>query len=165
MAMDEATGSERHILQAHLDDARATVVRKVTGLTWEQATRRLGPTATSAAGILKHLADVERWWFRHRLAGEDGVRFSWSEQIPDLEFLLGPDDSVASLVAEYEQACDESRVVAAGHELTDQLHKARSGEPRSSLRWVYVHMIDEVARHNGQLDIYCELIAGQTDHD
>jgi uncharacterized damage-inducible protein DinB len=165
MAMDEETGSERHILEAHLDANRATVVRKVVGLSWEQATVRLGPTPTSAAGILKHLIDVERWWFRRNLAGEDGVPFTWTDDEPDLEFEMGPDDTVATLVAGYERACAESRDVAAGYELTDRLRRSGPGQPLSSLRWVYVHMIEEVARHNGHLDIYRELLDGTTDRD
>ena len=165
MTMDEETGSERHVLEAHLDQNRDTVVRKVRGLTWEQASRRLGPSATSAAGILKHLIDVERWWFRRNLDAQDAVPFSWSDVEPDLEFEFGPGDSLESLIAEYVLACDESRAVAVRYELTDQIRPPRPGEPRSSLRWVYVHMIEEVARHNGHLDIYRELIDGQTDRD
>jgi uncharacterized damage-inducible protein DinB len=163
--MDEETGSERHILEAHLDQNRATVVRKACGLTWEQATRRLGPSATSVAGIVKHLIDVERWWFRRNLGAEDDVPFAWSDTEPDLEFSFGPDETLDSLIAEYVRACDESRAVAARYELTDRIRAPRDGEPRSSLRWVYVHMIEEVARHNGHLDIYRELIDGQTDRD
>lgn len=163
--MDEENGSERHILEGHLDENRATVVRKASGLTWEQATRRLGPTATSIAGIVKHLTDVERWWFRRSLAGEDDVPFSWSATEPDLEFELGAHDTLDSLIAEYERACDESRAVAARYELTDRILAPHPGQPRSSLRWVYVHMVEEVARHNGHLDIYRELIDGQTDRD
>lgn len=163
--MDEENGSERHILEQHLDENRATVVRKARGLTWEQATRRLGPTATSVAGIVKHLTDVERWWFRRSLAAEDDVPFSWSDTEPDLEFEFGAQDTLDSLIAEYERACEESRAVAARYELTDRILAPHPGEPRSSLRWVYVHMIEETARHNGHLDIYRELIDGQTDRD
>ena len=163
--MDEETGSERHIVEEHLDANRATVVRKVSGLTWEQATRRLGPSATSAAGVLKHLIDVERWWFRRNLGAEDDVPFSWSDTEPDREFEFGPDDTLDSLIAEYGRACDESRAVAAQYQLTDQIRAPRDGEPRSSLRWVYVHMIEEVDRHNGHLDIYRELLDGTTDRE
>lgn len=163
--MDEETGSERHILEEHLDQNRATVARKAAGLTWEQATLRLGPSATSVAGVLKHLIDVERWWFRRNLGAEDDVPFSWSDSEPDLEFAFTDDDTLDSLLAEYVRSCDESRAVAARYELSDQIRAPHAGEPRSSLRWVYVHMIEEVARHNGHLDIYRELIDGQTDRD
>jgi uncharacterized damage-inducible protein DinB len=162
--MDEQTGTERHILEAHLDANRATVVRKSSGLSWEQATRRLGPSATSVAGVLKHLINVERWWFRHNLDAEDGVPFDWSDDIPDLEFEFGPADSLDSLIVAYEVACAQSRDVAAGYELTDQMNRPESNGNRPSLRWILVHMIEETARHNGHLDIYRELIDGQTDH-
>ena len=163
--MDEQTGSERHILEAHLDGNRATVVRKCEGISWEEATRRLGTTSTSIAGILKHLIDVERWWFRYHLDGQDDVTFFWSDVVPDLEFEFDADDTLASLIAGYEAACADSREVAARYELTDQLLRPERDGNRPSLRWVYVHMIEELARHNGHLDIYRELIDGQTDRD
>ena len=143
------------------------MVRKCTGLSWEDATRRLGPTPTSVAGILKHLIDVERWWFRHHLAGEADVPFSWSDDEPDLEFEMSDDGHPRGPARRVRPACDESRAVAAVHGLDDQI-----GRPvgwldgaRPSLRWVYVHMIEETARHNGHLDIYRELLDGQTDRD
>jgi hypothetical protein len=161
--MNRETGSEREILEAHLDRNRAAVVRSVAGLSWEQATRRLGPSATSAAGVLKHLVDVEKWWFAHQVDGQADTTFASSDDDPDGDFELGPDDSLASLVAQFEAACAASREICARHELTDQLRLVRPGEQRASLRWVYVHMIEELARHNGHLDIYRELITGRTD--
>lgn len=163
MTVDIETGTERHILEAHLDDNRGTVVRKVTSLTWEQATTRLGHTPTSAAGILKHLIDVERWWFRVHLDGQSEVPLASTDGNPDGDFELGPDDSLDALVAEYALACDESREIAARHALDDQCRTARRNGMRPSLRWIYVHMIEELARHNGHLDIYCELISGETE--
>lgn len=165
--MESETGSERHILEAHLDENRETVVRKCTGLSWDDATRRLGTTPTSVAGILKHLIDVERWWFRHQLAGEAGVPFSWSDDDEDLEFEMSDTDTLDGLVAEYLVACGESRGVAAVHELDDRIRRTVGwlDGARPSLRWVYVHMIEETARHNGHLDIYRELLDGQTDRD
>ena len=115
--------------------------------------------------MLKHLIDVERWWFRRNLDAQDDVPFAWSDTEADLEFEFGPDESLDSLIAAYGRACDESREVAARYELTDQIRAPWPSAPRSSLRWVYVHMIEEVARHNGHLDIYRELIDGQTDRD
>jgi hypothetical protein len=164
MTMMES-GSEREVLEDHLDDNRATVVRKVAGLPWELATRRLGPTPTSAAGLVKHLTDVERWWFRYYLDGEEGVPFAWSDDEPDVEFEMGPDDTLESLVADYERACDESRAVAARHHLSDRTPRTWRDGQRPSLRWIYVHMIEETARHNGHLDIYRELLDGATDRD
>lgn len=161
--MDIESGSERELLEGHLDANRATAVRKVTGLSWEQATRRLGPTPTSAAGILKHLAEAERWWFRHHLEGEEGVPLWSTPQNPDGEFELTEQDSVESLIEDYARVCDQSRAVAARHSLDDRCHRAGRSGHHPSLRWVYLHMIEEIARHNGHLDIYRELIDGTTD--
>jgi uncharacterized damage-inducible protein DinB len=163
MAMNSETGSERELLEAHLDANRSDVVRKVTGLSWEQATTRLGATATSAAGILKHLIDVERWWFRFHLDGQPDVPFASTDENPDGDFELGPEDTLESLIGKYAIACDESRAIAARHDLDDQCRTARRNDERPSLRWIYIHMIEELARHNGHLDIYRELIDGQVD--
>ncbi len=165
MTLDIEHADERTTLEAHLDANRDTVVRKCSGLSWEDATRRLGPTPTSVAGILKHLINVERWWFRHNLAGEEDVPFDWTDDDLDLEFEMDPADSLDALLAAYSVACDESRAIARGLELGDQAVRTGRGGHRPSLRWVYVHMIEEVARHNGHLDIYRELVDGQTDRD
>ena len=158
-------GTERETLEAHLDGMRATAARKVTGVSWADATRQLGPTPTSMAGILKHLANVERWWFRHNLAGEQDVPFDWTDEDPDGEFAMAPGDSVDVLLEQYAAACARSRAIAAEHGLDDLSARAWHGEGHPSLRWIYVHMIEETARHNGHLDIYRELIDGQTDRE
>lgn len=160
--MDIQAGGERELLEGHLDAMRATVVRKVSGLSWADATRRLGPSPTSAAGILKHLVEVERWWFRHSLAGEDAVAFWSTEENPDGDFELTADDSIEDLIAAYEAECAHSRSIAAAHGLEDQCARAGHSGHRPSLRWLYIHLIEELARHNGHLDIYREIIDGST---
>lgn len=165
--IDTEAGSERHLLEGHLEGNRAEVRRKVTGLDWDLATKRLGVSATSAAGIVKHLTDVERWWFRHQLEGEDDVPFAWSDDDPDLEFEMSESDSLEALLDDYDRACEEARAAAARHGLDDQIvrHVRWMDGRQPSLRWVYLHMIEETARHNGHLDIYRELLDGQTDQD
>ena len=162
MTLDEEHGSERDMLEAHLEGNRATAVAKVAGLSWELATRRLGSSATSAAGIIRHLTDVERWWFRRHLDGQDNVPFTWSDSEPDLEFEFTATDSLEAIVSEYERACAESREVAARYQLDDQMLRPEESGNRPSLRWILVHMHDETARHNGHLDIYRELLDGRT---
>lgn len=159
--MNLEAGTERELLEGHLDANRTEVVRRVTGLSWEQATARLGHTPTSAAGMLKHLIDVERWWFRHHLDGEPDVPFSSTAANPDGDFELTEGDSLESLVAAYAIACNESRVIAARHGLDDQCRTATRRGNRPSLRWIYIHMIEELARHNGHLDIYREQLDGE----
>lgn len=165
--MDSETGTERELLEAHLDGNRAEVRRKATGLDEEQARRRLGVSATSVAGIVKHLTDVERWWFRHQLGGEEHVPFAWTDDDPDLEFEIGETETLADLLDEHDLACVESRQAAAPHGLDDQIARSvrwMDGQ-QPTLRWVYLHMIEETARHNGHLDIYRELLDGQIDRD
>jgi uncharacterized damage-inducible protein DinB len=164
MAMNVESGGERELLEALLDDNRAETVRKVTGLPWDLATRRLGPSATSVAGVLKHLVQVERRWFRHYLEAEADVPFRTLEQSPNGVFDLEEDDDLVSLMAEYEAACAESRAIATRHALEDQTARQVPWLARNpSLRWIYLHMIEETARHNGHLDIYRELLDGQVD--
>lgn len=64
---------ERRLCEARLDHYRAVVVSKCDGLSRDQAARRLGPSLTSMAGVVKHLTNVERWWFHRILTGEDLV--------------------------------------------------------------------------------------------
>jgi uncharacterized damage-inducible protein DinB len=161
MPLDEQFGTERETLEAHLEQNREIAISKVRGLPWDQAMTRLGASATSAAGIIRHLTDVERWWFRRFLAGENEVPFRWSDTEEDLEFLFTDDDNLDAVIADYEAACAESRSISARYELTDQAVRADHTGERPSLRWIYVHMIEETARHNGHLDIYRELLDGQ----
>lgn len=165
--LDVERGSERKVLEALLDENRAEIRRKAAGLSEADATRRLGVSKTSVSGIVKHLIDVERWWFRHQLDGEEGVPFARSDDVRDLEFEIGPGETLESLLDEYDRACAESRVHASAHDAGDQCVRGvnwREGR-RPTLRWVYVHMIEETARHAGHLDIYRELLDGTVDTD
>ena len=74
-------------------------------------------------------------------------------------------ETIKSLIADFERACGESREVAAKYELGDEAKRARNDGQHPSLRWIYLHMIEEVARHNGHIDIYRELLDGVTDRE
>ncbi len=166
MGADERPATERDLIESRLDGCRAETVRKVAGLPWDLATRRLGSSATSAAGVLKHLTDVERWWFRHYLEGEEDVPRRTREQTPNGAFDLNDQDTLDELIADYQLACEESRVRAEGHDLSDSTALVVDWLGiRPSLRWVYLHMIEETARHNGHLDIYRELLDDHVDDD
>ncbi|MDI1290091.1 MAG: DinB family protein [bacterium] len=159
MGIDDGMGTERELMEARLDRCRAETVRKVSGLGWNLATRRLGSSATSAAGVLKHLTDVERWLFRHYLEGEAEVPRRTREETPNGAFDLYDWDTLDDLIADYELACEESRDRASRHDLSDRTALVVDWlELQPSLRWVYLHMIEETARHNGHLDIYRELL-------
>lgn len=158
LAPDEqvAAGGEREVLETFLDLYRGIVVRKVSGLSAEAARRRLVPSATTLAGLVRHLASVEREWFAGVLDGRpaDMADDGWSvDDVTDVE----------TLVQDYELACAESRRVAARFALDDTVPMPRLG--RVSLRWIYVHLIEETARHAGHADILREQLDGATGFD
>ena len=152
-------GSERDILCGFLDFLRATAVFKAQGLSDADAARRVLPSLTTVSGLLRHLADVERSWFRERLDGQDGVPTRWSDEEPDGEFLVGSDDSLAGIIKDYEDACAESREVLSRYSLDDVISRSPSGH---NVRWILTHMIEETGRHCGHLDIVRELLDGTT---
>jgi uncharacterized damage-inducible protein DinB len=153
------TGNEREILCGFLDFLRATAVFKAQGLSDADAARRVLPSLTTVSGLLRHLADVERSWFRERLDGQDGVPTRWSDEEPDGEFLVGADDSLAGIIKDYEDACAESREVLSRYSLDDISLNTASGH---NVRWILTHMIEETGRHCGHLDIVRELLDGTT---
>jgi hypothetical protein len=127
------------------------------------AGKRLVPSMTTLAGLVKHLRWIEVEWFQQVLARrstQDLPPLPWSEGQPDGDFRVHPDESLEQLVAAYERACAESRAAAAGHGLDDTVPHPRMGQV--SLRWIYVHMIEETARHAGHADILRELTDGST---
>jgi Protein of unknown function (DUF664) len=154
------TLDERSTLEGFLEQYRAVVVRKANGLTDAQAREVLVPSGTSVAGLLRHLRWVEDAWFGEVLAG--GVRPSWRDEDPQRQFAAGS-DSLTHLIDAYTEACERSRAIAAEHGLDDTGVHPRLGTV--SLRWIYVHLIEELARHAGHLDILREQLDGATGFD
>jgi uncharacterized damage-inducible protein DinB len=154
------TGDERAVLEAFLDFHRAIVLRKARGLADADASRRLVPSLTTLAGLLKHLALVEQNWLPRLFAPEPGDVYLTSQEEADASFTLGPADTVETLAAGYEAACARSRAIAARFELDQVVPHPQLGEV--SLRWVLVHLIEETARHAGHADILRELTDGET---
>ena len=162
LAPDEvvATGGERQVLETFLDLYRNILKRKLAGLSDEQIRLRLVSSETTLGGLVKHLTAVERWWFQNVLAGRPQDEL---EPPPGDAWTLARDDTVESLVAGYERACAASRQAASGFSLDDRVPHARMGQV--SLRWIYVHMIEESARHTGHADILREQTDGATGFD
>ena len=152
-------GSEREILEGFLEYQRSTVFVKARGLSDADAAKRLLSSLTTVTGLVRHLTDVERYWFREVLLGESDVPFRYSEEDPDGEFRVTGTDSIEGELTEYASALDEARQSAALFQLDD---RARDIRGQVSLRWVLVHMIEETARHLGHLDILRELLDGET---
>jgi uncharacterized damage-inducible protein DinB len=153
-------GDEKTMLCAFLDRYRETILWKLDGLSKEQASARLVPSATTLLGIVKHLAYVERWWFQMNFAG-DPVNFPWPKDDPDedIDFRIAATDTVESISRLYQQEIARSREIVAGASLEDLGQDLGKVKPRS-LRWIMVHMIDETARHAGHADILRELTDG-----
>jgi len=162
----DITGDELTLLSQFLDYHRATLVQKFSGLDRRQLGTRLGPSALTLAGLVKHMALVEDSWFGKVLLGREEAEpwagVDWDVD-PDWEFRTAVDDEPADLLALYADACARSRAAVA--EVGDLDHLAakpsRSGE-LFNLRWIMLHMIEETARHNGHADLLRENIDGAT---
>ena len=155
------TAAERPMIESFLDHYRTVVVAKVRGVSEDEVRRRQVPSLTTLGGLLRHLRRVEMSWFEHRLAQaplDDLPYLTWVFDEPDRDFLVQPEDTVESLIADYERQCERSREVAGEFALDDIAPHPERGP--LSLRWIYIHMIEETARHAGHADIIREQIDG-----
>ncbi|KDN80879.1 DinB family protein [Kitasatospora cheerisanensis] len=158
-AADEAT-----MLTSWLDFHRATLALKCEGLTPDQLRERsCPPSPMSLLGLVRHMAEVERHWFRRHLNGEDlgpDSRY-WSEAFPDGDFDLVEDADPVADTAAWQEDVAYARAAVEGVSLdTVGKHPWRGNEV--TLRWILVHMIEEYARHNGHADLIRERIDGAT---
>ena len=156
---------ERVAMETLLDHHRATLLWKCGGLTGEQLAARTVPTSTmSLLGLVRHLSDVERSWFRRRLAGEAIDPLYWSDASPDGDFddldPAGAEADFATYAAEVEAA----RAVLAARDYDDTFAARHSdgSEETIDIRTLVLHMIEEYARHNGHADLLREAIDGTT---
>ncbi len=151
---------ERALLAAWLDFQRATLLDKCAGLDDEQLrARAVEPSDLSLLGLVRHLTDVERTWFRRVLQGEDCPRaYPRGEDVGAVEQA----DPQADL-ARYRSELDASRAALDGAPSLDALAvERRDGVHDLSLRWICVHVVQEYARHNGHADLLRERLDGRT---
>jgi uncharacterized damage-inducible protein DinB len=153
-----ARAPERELLEGFIDYYRDVVVNKVDGLTRDDATRVMTPSGLSVLGVIAHLTVVEYLWFDERFAGHPSRRDPCGHR----DFQLASDDTVASVIDEYRAACAVARVIASKGALDDLAVHESPNWGRVTLRWIYVHMIEETARHGGHLDLMREQIDGAT---
>jgi hypothetical protein len=150
------------MLAGWLDFHRATLEMKCAGLTPVQlATRSVEPSTLSLLGLVRHMAEVERSWFRRRLAGEDVLPLYYSDEDPDGDFDNIDPATVDVDLAAWRAECARAREIAAALPSLDVMVTARTGK-RLSARWVLVHVVEEHARHNGHADLLRERIDGVT---
>jgi uncharacterized damage-inducible protein DinB len=158
---DLAPASERAALTAFLDKQRDILVRKIEGVSDDDARRAPTASALSLLGIIKHCALWERRWFQVIFAGRS-VPGDWPEVKSRIraDFEVAADDSVLQWLGFYAEQIEESRRIVASSELDARC--ALPGMTDRNLRWVLMHHIEEVARHAGHADIIRESIDGST---
>ena len=152
---------EKETLVAFLDWHRATLAAKCAGVPPERLSDQVVPPSTlSLHGLVRHLAAVERWWFRQQFAGEDLPILYYSDEDPDQDF-ESLDGDVGEALNVWRAECDCSRAIVAAASLDDRGRApARRGD--FTLRWLLVNMLAEYARHNGHADLLRERIDGAT---
>lgn len=151
----DTTASERKTLHDTLLANRAAVLNLLDGLTEEQARRSLVPSLTTLLGLVKHASFAERVWFHVTLAGRSREEVGVPRHIDD-SFRLAPEDTIATISEEFREVCATSDRIVMSVDLDETGVHPRLGEV--SLRWMYVHMIEELARHAGHGDILREQI-------
>ncbi|HEX6684785.1 MAG TPA: DinB family protein [Candidatus Limnocylindrales bacterium] len=156
-------GDERAIMQSWLDFHRRTLLFKCSGLTADQLKLASAPPSNlTLLGLVRHMTDVERWWFRIHSAGEPLEPRYWrtgESRDGDFDEIAGADAQadLQTYLGEIKLADEAVAGVSLEHTF---LHRKRRNE--LNVRWVYVHMIEEYARHNGHADLLRERIDGST---
>ncbi len=155
-------GDERATLAEFLRGQRLTLQLKCDGLDAGQLARRaVEPSTMSLLGLVRHMAEVERAWFRRRFAGLDVPKRYQTDADPDADFNGAAADPavVAEAWAAWREEIAFAEQFARDHDL-GYVGRDSEGEP-VSLRELLVHMIEEYARHNGHADLLRERIDGR----
>jgi hypothetical protein len=141
--------------QIFLDDHRRALWECLEDLSEEEARRRLVPSKTTLLGLVKHATFVEQVWFDEAITGRSRSEIGCPAG-PDESFDLGPEDTIESVREVYAAACARSRASAAPLGPDDVVTGNRRGP--LPMRWIYLHMLRELAQHCGHADILREQI-------
>jgi hypothetical protein len=142
-------------LETFLDEHRAALHACLDGLTEEQARRSLVPSRTTLLGLLKHAIYAEKVWFGEAITGRSRQELGLPPSADD-SFILTREDTIESVRRAHGEACEASRLAATDLGLDDVLRGHRWGP--LPLRWVYLHVLRELAQHCGHADILREQI-------
>ncbi|GAA3641759.1 DinB family protein [Nonomuraea antimicrobica] len=154
------SGDEPTVLNNWLEWHRATLALKCAGLSDEQLRLRSAPPSTlSLLGLVRHMAHVERSWFRRVLNGEDLPKLWDKDRDNDADFAEVDTASVKEAFATWQEEIGHARAISAAKPL--DAAGERNGQ-ECTHRWILVHMIEEYARHNGHADLLRERIDGVT---
>jgi len=141
--------------EAFLDEHRSDLNHCLDGMTEEQARRSLVPSRTTLLGLVKHATFVEKVWFDEAVTRRSRTEIG-IPATPDESFILADADTIASIREAHLHACASSRRAAASLGLDDMVYGNRRGP--LPLRWVYLHVLRELAQHCGHADILKEQI-------
>src|SRR5579859_2452913 len=154
-AEDVISQPVRAQFEAFIDEHRSELNHCLDGLTEEQARRSLVPSRTTLLGLVKHATFVEKAWFDEavtcRSRAEIGIPAT-----PGESFILDDADTIASVQQAHREACEASRRATSSLGLDDIVRGNRRGP--LPLRWVYLHVLRELAQHCGHADILREQI-------
>lgn len=142
-------------LEAFLEEHRRELNACLDGLTEEQARRSRVPSRTTLLGLVKHATFVERVWFDEAVTGRSRDELGLVAS-PDESFVLDGTDTIATVRTAHAAACSASRAATADLSLDDLLPGNRRGP--IPLRWVYLHVLRELAQHCGHADILREQV-------
>lgn len=157
-------GTERELLLGFLEFHRSTLELKCSGLTDEQLRSASAPPSNlTLLGLVRHMTDVERYWFRRRITGEDVSPVYWTDGAADGDFENLESVEVTTVMRRWRDECTRSREIIEAVDDLEALTHNVARDPRTvSVRWVLIHMVEEYARHNGHADLIRERIDGAT---
>jgi len=159
-AKRQLINDEPETLLGFLDHHRSTLLWKCRGLTGQQlADRAIPPSGLCLLGLVRHMADMERYWFRRSVAGMAGL----GDVYPGGDFDQAAADQAEADFAIFEAECAAAREVLTGRSL-DDLFSHPGGDFQLDVRFACTHMIEEYARHNGHADLLRERIDGTVGH-
>jgi uncharacterized damage-inducible protein DinB len=149
-------GDERTTLVGFLQRQRDLIAWKMRDASDETLNAVDTPTGMTLRGVVRHLENVERWWFRDVFAGQAGLTYDWSDEDSNGEWHLPDGIPMVEVLAAYraESARCDAAIAAAPSLDTVSVQRA------SSLRWIIVHLIEETSRHLGHIDLLREQADG-----
>lgn len=151
---------EREMLRVFLDFHRATLAMKCDGLSDEELrSQSMPPSTLSLLGLVRHMAEVERTWFRRVIGGED-IPLVWSDHGDFQEAYDATESTRPEAFDAWRAEVEWSRKIEAAAESLDVVGHQPRWDEDVSLRFVMLHMIHEYARHNGQADFLREGVDG-----
>ena len=157
-AEDVINQPARAQLEAFLDEHRGELNHCLDGLTEEQARQSLVPSRTTLLGLVKHAAFVEKVWFDEAITCRPRTEIG-IPATPDESFILDDGDTIATVQRAHREAWQSSRRAASSLGLDDMVYGNRRGP--LPLRWVYLHMLRELAQHCGHADILREQLINE----